>query len=94
MDDVETEDGAELLERFLDRKKIHRFEGDRGLDNLTVLVEALGYRGHGFKHGSPLEQFLSDNSGACDAIVEFIGTWIDRNSEWRELLEEELAEEE
>jgi hypothetical protein len=61
-----------LVERWMDQNKVYRFEGDVGVDNLNQLCKALGYDASGFKYGSSLEQFLSDNPGACEAIVDFI----------------------
>jgi len=41
------------------------------------------------KYGSPLEVFLSDNPGACDAIIEWMG---EQNvEEWEYSLESELS---
>lgn len=80
-------DSTELLDIWCQQNRCYRFEGESGLDNLTKLVEVLGYKEHGFRHGSAIEVFLADNPGACDAIVEFITEWVDRAPEWRENLE-------
>lgn len=87
---------SELLDEYQDQEKMWHFEGDRGLDKLNELTKAIGYRGHGFKYGSSLEEFLSDNPGACEALVE----WISENGEhgsveddsWRENLISNLNE--
>lgn len=63
---------SELLEEYQDQEKIYNFEGNNGLDNLNKICAAIGYRGHGFKYGSSLEEFLADNSGACVAIIEWL----------------------
>ena len=81
-----TESGDDTLQRFLDANKIYHFEGDGGLKNLTLICETLGYRESGFRWGTPIEQFLSDNPGAQEKIIEFIGEWVDRNDEWKEAL--------
>lgn len=83
--------GDELVECWKDKNKAWCFEGDAGLDKLTKLIEALGYEGHGFKYGSPIEAFLSDNPGAQDAIVDFIGEWVGRNDDWRACLEDAVG---
>ena len=74
----------ELLENWLDKNKAHNFEGETGLKHLNKLAEALGYREDGFKYGSSLERFLGDNSGACQALID----WIADASvpEWKEAL--------
>lgn len=86
------EEFDETLERFLREKKIHRFEGDSGLKNLETLFSALGYTEHGFRFGNLIEVFLSDNPGACDAIVEWIRD--QNNPEWHECLTKEIDDEE
>jgi hypothetical protein len=81
-------DMSELVERYLDVKKVHGFEGESGLVKFEKLLETLGYRSHGFRFGTVIENFLYDNSGAVEAIVAWIG---EQNvSEWEEALEEEL----
>jgi hypothetical protein len=72
----------DILQEFLEQNKIYRFEGDAGVRNLERVVEALGYPGHDFRYGTPVESFLSDNPGAIDAIIEWIASmdtpeWID-----------------
>ncbi len=89
-DEIQVMDGDELVQAWQEQNKAWHFEGDAGLDRLTQLVEVLGYTGHGFKHGSPIESFLSDNPGACEKIVEFISEWAERNREWREALENSI----
>jgi len=78
----------ELLQEFIDHKRL-RFEGDTGVENLNKVAKAIGYKEHGFAYGSPLEVFLSDNPGACDAIIEWMG---EQNvEEWEYSLESELS---
>ena len=79
----------EAVEDFLNQEEIHRFEGDSGLQNLETLLEAIGYEGHGFRFGSVLESFLSDNPGAVEALVEWL-MCVDSVPEWKERLEERL----
>jgi hypothetical protein len=68
-------------------------EGERGVRNLETLCETLGY-GKGFMHNRAVEEFLSDNPGAIEAVLEFIGTWVERNDEWAEALADECGYEE
>ena len=79
-----------LLEDFIDQESL-RFEGDTGVENLEKVAKAIGYSGHQFRYGSPLEAFLSDNPGDCVAIIE----WIKEQNlpEWMDVLENELEEE-
>lgn len=60
------------VEKFIDDNKLYHFEGDRGVGNLEKIVKEIGYEGHGFKHGTPIEAFLSDNPGAIEALLEWI----------------------
>ena len=85
-----------ILNEYLAYKKMHNFEGSRGVENLCKLVRALGYRDSmnrmQFLDGclGDLIDFLEDNSGAIDAVVEWIG---EQNcDEWRENLESALPE--
>lgn len=90
----EREDIDDPVQYFLDAKKIRWFEGESGVRNLETLVETLdrSYR--------DMQSFLADNPGACNAIVDFITEWADRNDQWKENLikaakgEEEEEEEE
>lgn len=78
--------GFDLLYKWQDIAKVHHFEGSTR--NLEKLVNVLGYRDQGF--GDAVHEFLCDNPGAQQAIVEWIGEWIDRNSDWREAMEDEV----
>ena len=80
----------ELLRDYIRDQRMH-FEGDTGVEKLSQIAESLGYAKHGFRYGSPLEVFLADNSGACQALIDWIGEQdID---EWKENLVSELPEE-
>lgn len=78
----------ELVDEFIDHKKLHRLEGDRGVENLETLAEALGYDSHPFRYGSSVEVFLSDNPGAIEAVIEWIKN--QNNEDWKENLESHL----
>lgn len=71
---------GDLLGQYMTENRMHHFEGDSGLEKLEKLFTALGYAGHGFRWGSPIEAFLADNPGAIEAIL----TWVeDQDSdEW------------
>ena len=75
-------DLGELLDKFIDDNKLYRFEGHRGAENFKKVVGAIGYRS--------TDDFFEDNSGAYEAIIEWIK---DRNSsEWVEALKEVVAD--
>lgn len=80
----------ELVDEFIDVNELHRFEGNCGLENFEKILRSIGYEGHPFKYGSPIEHFLSDNSAAVEALVE----WIKERDlpEWRERVESWLPE--
>lgn len=78
---------GEILERFKDRESLHRTEGEAGVRNLEMLCNALGYRDNGLRYGSAIENFLSDNPGAIEALWRFVEE-VDLE-EWREALQEE-----
>lgn len=80
----ESDDLSEIVEAYCDKHQLHRWDGINGVDNLNILVAAMGYRGNHFTFGSPLETFLIDNPGAIEAILEWIGGT--NLSEWREAL--------
>jgi hypothetical protein len=78
--------GERLVEKWQEKNSAWHFEGST--KNLEKLVKDLGYRSDAF--GSVIENFLSDNPGAQDAVAE----WLDRNDEWAELIRAEVGEDE
>ena len=82
----EEQDFSEMLNTFQNKKKMFHFEGDSGMARLNELFETLGY-GHNFRYGSPVEHFLSDNSGACEALIEWVAANGDYVEEWKENLQ-------
>ncbi len=92
-EEIEELDGNDLLRKWQEKNRAWHFEGDPGLDKLEKLVEVLGYRNTGFRHGNPIESFLSDNPGAVEALLGFIEEHLDGPGEWRENMESELEEE-
>lgn len=83
---------TELLERFCNEREFYHFEGDRGIERLNVITEALGYAADGLLYGSSLERFLGDNSGAMEALLEWIGDHVPEC--WEVELTEALEDEE
>ena len=84
------DDDRDLVEAWIDEHHAYNFEGESGLRKLEELCETIGYRESGFKYGDPIESFLCDNPGACQALVEFISEYARGNEEWREGLESSL----
>ena len=68
--------GGELLDALIDKKQWYSFEMSRGVRQLEELVSVLGY--------SDLYEFLGDNSGAIEGILNFIQKYADSIPEWEE----------
>jgi hypothetical protein len=83
-----------LVQQFLDQNKIHSLEGRRGVEGLAKLVNALGYSDSINRYGQmqggaclgDIFVFLEDNSGAVEALVEWIQSR--RSPEWKESLKD------
>lgn len=67
------------LQRYMDQEDMHRLEGRKGLENLCKLARALGYKDPQYfgtltsdAAVGDLINFLEDNSGAIEAIIEWI----------------------
>lgn len=82
------------IDRILDEEKLHLFEGESGVRNLARLCRLIGYKDEmyfgQFQDGAygDLILFLEDNSGAVEAIIDFM-----RENEELYLPEEEEEEE-
>mgnify|MGYP000288235715 CR=1 FL=1 len=74
----------EIFGTYLD-ENFRSYEGERGVRNLEQLCETLGY-GQGYMRNRAVEEFLSDNPGAVQAVVDFIGEWTARNTAWQNKL--------
>ena len=61
----------EALQEYCDQEGLHHFEGERGVKNLESIVEVLGYNSRFSKRS--LHEFLADNPGAQQALLEWIG---------------------
>ena len=82
-----------VLNKWQDENKAWRNEGTTGVDNLENLCRDIGYDKNGaYINASPILNFLSDNSGAIEAIHE----WMCKQDvdEWIESLENTLPEDE
>lgn len=64
----------DMLDHYMDQESMTSLEGQRGVSNFTQIVKTLGY--------ADLDSFLADNSGALEAMLEWIGK---RNDpDWRD----------
>ena len=90
VEETEELDGVVLLRKWQEKNRAWHFEGDRGVERLENLVKVLGYPGTGFRFGNPVEQFLSDNPGAMEALVVWIEEQLDESPEWRENMTAEV----
>lgn len=61
------------LQNFLDQQQFHSFEGERGIERLNEVINECGYKDSGFRNGSTVEEFLKDNPGAIENLLEWIG---------------------
>jgi hypothetical protein len=60
------------IENFLGEHKIHCLEGDKGVEALNLVCKEIGYSPDGFRYGSSLENFLKDNTGATQVLLDWI----------------------
>lgn len=81
-DDEDDSDINSLMNKFIDEHKLYSLEGPRGLRNITKIVGALDGSYRSF------DSFLEDNSGAIEAIVQWIKST--RIPEWKEKIEHDL----
>ena len=88
---------ASKLEQLMDQENMVSLEGRRGVANLCRIARALGYEsptyGGQVDSGAYLDDlflFLEDNSGAIEAVIEWIGD--QRSSEWNENITDLLHE--
>jgi len=82
----DSDDIHDLLDKWMDANRVHSFEGYSAVPNLEKLVRALN------PDYTSLEEFLADNSGACEAMIN----WIQESNmkEWVEALKSQLDNEE
>lgn len=88
-----------LLNKYMDDKKLWNIEGRAGLTNLAAICSAIGYKDPNYfgqlsREASigDLVNFLEDNSGAIEAIIEFIKQEGDRNDDWQSSLRDYILE--
>lgn len=75
-------DFGELFDEHMDNMRIHNFEGERGVRNFEKIVAVLGYRS--------IDDFLADNSGCFEAMIEWIKEWGERSKEWKQSVQDAI----
>jgi hypothetical protein len=63
------------FQRYLDDNKLWHFEGEQGVRRLERIAREVG--GYG-----DLREFLTDNPGACESLVDFVREHVPRVPEW------------
>ena len=81
MNDIYTQ-----FNKLIDDRRLYNLEGTDGVRKLDELCADLGYSRGQFIGANPIMNFLADNPGALQGIVEFIGEWVERNEEWQDNL--------
>jgi hypothetical protein len=81
----------EIVEQFMDNF-FRSVEGEAGVRNLEQTCEVLGY-GQGWMRGRAIEEFLTDNPGAVEALYNFITEWAERNDAWAGAMQDALEQE-
>jgi len=73
-----------IVTDYCDSNGFHCWEGETGVKQIHQLCEDIGYPKAQWLYGDPLHQFLMDNPGAYEALLE----WIDENmdEEWEKEL--------
>lgn len=74
----------DLFEAYFDQHRIYSFEGPSGVRNLNRLTQDVcGY--------TDLEDFLEDNPGAIEAVIEWIQS--QNNRDWEANVKSLITEE-
>ena len=77
---------SNTLDQYIEQQDIWQLEGEQGVRNLKNIISTIGYSGY----GGALENFLADNSGCIEAMIEWIKA-NDYSDEWDMLVSAELA---
>lgn len=90
-DKYEEMDLTEIINEWQDKNKAHHFEGSTGVRKLEKLCKDLGYDNGAFLGSEvSLLNFLADNPGAIDALINWMGE--QDIEEWKENLVSTLPE--
>jgi hypothetical protein len=74
----------------VDPREVTNLEGGLGLKKLNQIAHQFGYKRQGYEDGAPIMNFLRDNPGACEAIVN----WILEQPVYMQQIESEFGQEE
>ncbi len=80
-EDIDEADLSELIDEYYNQEGL-RYEGSRGVRDFEKLVKAID------SNYDSLHEFLQDNSGCLEAMVEWIAR--SRVGEWKENLQNEI----
>ncbi len=86
--EINNMDGSEAFDAYLEEKRFFHFEGTTGIRNLETICKTLGYRNGSFIGEHFILNFLADNPGAIESLIDFIRDNAD--GEWEESFKEEL----
>lgn len=75
---------SHLINKMMDQHSVYSLEGERGIKFLNKLIKVIGY--------SNMNEFFSDNSGAIEALIEWISSV--RSPEWEKSLKDEVGDDE
>ncbi len=78
-----------LMDKYWEEHNV-RTEGQAGLNSLERLVRILGY-GSGFMQNRAVEDFLLDNPGAIETLLDFVAKHATPGSEWHTALTDVLS---
>lgn len=71
-------DGQTLVDAWMNANNAYSFEGPRGVKKLNDLTKDLKYRN--------LEDFMGDNPGSMESVIEFIVSFLKGTNEWLQSL--------
>lgn len=78
----EDEDFDDILDHWCQRHPHgYRWEGESGVRNFEQLTKDIGYR-------QGIEEFLADNPGAIETLLEWISEWSEKGTGWKTKLAE------
>jgi hypothetical protein len=82
---------TDLIEKWRSENRAYCMEGTSGVRHLQKLCEDIGYKdGQFVGYNVALLNFLADNSGVIDAIIEWIGD--QEIEDWKENIRGNLRE--
>ena len=80
----EEKSGLEVMQIFRDEERIGCLEQSLAIDGLNKICAAMGYKEQCYRNGTSLEEFLRDNPGCCEVIIDWISNQLDSIPSWKE----------